>query len=228
MTRSTDSLCGLAERTLGAAWKWTTAYLYQLSERAIVAYWKRRVHVVVPPQELATSLERNVQSTMNLIMPLRDSTAAGRANAANAIAKSVDELFSGLNAVGTVHFARFDIIDGNLCMFSVFDGDFTTYIRDFIALFGSVFDVLMTFVKDPPPVPSELHTEAFIDWVHRHDALKVPRDLLQLDPHVVDVRDLERDFVLIIDANPHVELGIYRGYPGSSVAQIRHALGVGW
>jgi hypothetical protein len=103
---------------------------------------------------------------MNLVMPLRDQTAVGRARAAGAVSASVDELFTGLNVVGTVHFARFDIIDGNLCMFSVFDGDFTTYIRDFIALFGSVFDVPRTHVKDPPPVPSERHTEEFIDWVH--------------------------------------------------------------
>ena len=141
---------------------------------------------------------------------------------------SVDELFTGLNAVGTVHFARFDIIDGNLCMFSVFDGDFTTYIRDFIGLFGSVFDALMTVVKDPPPLPSELHPEAFIDWVHAHDALKLPRDLMLLDPEVGDVRNLSRDMVMMFEANPHVELGIYRGYPGSSVAQVRDGLGVGW
>jgi hypothetical protein len=203
-------------------------YLRQLGQRLVVAYWKRRVHVVAVPQDLSTALEKNVQSTMNLIMPLRDTTAVGRARAAGDIAASVDELFTGLNVVGTVHFARFDIIDGNLCMFSVFDGDFTTYIRDFIALFGSVFDVLMTHVKDPPPVPSELHPEAFIDWVHAHDALQIPRDLLKLDPKLGDLRDLQRDFVLILDANPNVQLGVYRGYPGSSVAQIRDGLGVGW
>jgi hypothetical protein len=205
-----------------------TALVRQLFQRLLVAYWKRRVHVVARPRDLSTPLEKNVQSTMNLIMPLRDQTAVGRATAAGAVSASVDELFTGLNAVGTVHFARFDIIDGNLCMFSVFDGDFTTYIRDFIALFGSVFDVLMAHVKDPPPVPSEEHPEEFIDWVHAHDALKVPRDLLLLDPDVGDIRDLQRDFVLIVDANPHIELGIYRGYPGSSVAQIRDGLGVGW
>ena len=60
--------------------------------------------------------------------------------AAQAVSASVDEVFTGLNAVGTVHFARFDIIGGNLCMLSVYDGDFTTYIRDFITLFGNVFD----------------------------------------------------------------------------------------
>ena len=193
-----------------------------------MAYWKRRDHFVPVTPDLSTALEKNVQSTMNLIMPLADPTAIGRAKAAAAVSGSVDELFTGLNAVGTVHFARFDIIDGNLCMFSVFDGDFTTYIRDFIGLFGSVFDVLMTVVEDPPPLPSELNPEAFIDWVHAHDALKLPRDLMLLDPEVGDVRNLSRDMVMMFEDNPHVELGIYRGYPGSSVAQVRDGLGVGW
>lgn len=203
-------------------------FLKQLFERLLVAFWKRRDHFVPATPDLSTALEKNVQTTMNLIMPLADATAIGRAKAAAAVSGSVDELFTGLNAVGTVHFARFDIIDGNLCMFSVFDGDFTTYIRDFIGLFGSVFDVLMTVVKDPPPVPSELHPESFIDWVHAHDALKLPRDLMLLDPGVGDVRNLSRDMVLMFEANPHVELGVYRGYPGSSVAQVRDGLGVGW
>ncbi len=127
-----------------------------------------------------------------------------------------------------MHFARFDIIEGNLCMFSVFDGDFTTYIRDFITLFGNVFDDLMELVKDPPRRPTEQHPEEFIDWVHERDALKVPRDITLLVPNLVDLRNLPRDLVVLFDANPHVELGFYRGYPGSSAAQIRKGLEVGW
>jgi hypothetical protein len=200
----------------------------QLFERMLVAYWRRREPLVVRPRPMSTSLADNVQSSMNLIMPLADQTAVGRANAVNAVGSAVDELFSGLNAVGTVHFARFDIVDGNLCMFSVYDGDFTSYIRDFIALFGNVFDALMEIVADPPPLPSERNPEAFIEWVHRHDAFQLPRDLTTMLPGLTDVRNLPRQVVLAVDANPNLQLGIYRGYPGSSVAQIRHALGVGW
>ena len=36
----------------------------------------------------------------------------------------------------------------------VFDGDFRAYIRDFICVFGSVFDSLLGLVADPPPSPS--------------------------------------------------------------------------
>ena len=89
---------------------------------------------------------------MNLVMPLADQTPVGRARAAQAVAANIDELFTGLSNVGTVHFARFDLIGGNLCMYSVFDGDFRAYIRDFICVFGSVFDSLLGR-RRPPPSP---------------------------------------------------------------------------
>ena len=77
-------------------------------------------------------------------MPLKRQDLAGwlRAKAALATRQQSRRRFSpGLATnVGTVHFARFVIVDNNLCMFSSYDGDFTNYIRDFIAQIGSVFD----------------------------------------------------------------------------------------
>ena len=73
---------------------------------------------------------------MNLVMPLKDKSPVGRAQAAMAIAQHKDAIYAGLNNVGTVHFARFVIVGDNICMFSVYDGDFTNYIRDFIATIG--------------------------------------------------------------------------------------------
>src|SRR5262249_53102673 len=63
----------------------------------------------------------NVQRMMNLIMPLKDKSPIGRALAAQAVAESKDEIYAGLDNVGTVHFARFVIVDDNICMFSVYD-----------------------------------------------------------------------------------------------------------
>jgi hypothetical protein len=68
-------------------------------------------------------------------------------------AQNKDEIYAGLDNVGTVHFARFVIVDDNIfvcspyiCMFSVYDGDFTKYIRDFIATMG-VFNGVVALVK---------------------------------------------------------------------------------
>lgn len=199
------------------------------AERVLIAFWRRAAPIRKPAiAEYETSLPANLQMHMNLVMPLADQTAVGRARAAQAVAENIDELFTGLNNVGTVHFARFDLIGGNLCMFSVYDGDFRAYIRDFITVFGSVFDGLLSLVKDPPPSPSGQNVEAFIDWIHRHDSFQIPRDLTSLFPDEKNIRNLSRDLVLLLDENPHVQLGRFSGYPGLSVAQIREKAGVGW
>jgi hypothetical protein len=67
----------------------------------------------------AVQPSENVQRMMNLLMPLKDKSAIGRARAAMAIAENVDEIFAGLDNVGTVHFARFLLIGDYICMISV-------------------------------------------------------------------------------------------------------------
>jgi hypothetical protein len=179
---------------------------------------------------------------MNLVMPLKDKSPVGMAKAVMAVAQNTDEIYAGLNNVGTVHFARFVLVDGNLCMFSVYDGDFTNYIRDFIATIGSVFDGIVALVEGGDSViPSEQNVEAFIDWVHAHDMYQAPdfpTDLLTGQGAVNvgnatavkdDLRLLPRTLILQLRANPNVSLGSgYRFYPGYSAAQVRHRLGVGW
>lgn len=203
-------------------------FLKQMFERLLVVFWRIVAPVKTPETEYSTSLPDNLQMHMNLVMPLADQTAVGRARAVQAVAANIDELFTGLSNVGTVHFARFDLVDGNLCMFSVFDGDFRAYIRDFITVFGSVFDSLLGLVEDPPPSPCTQHPQAFIDWIHRHDSFQIPRDITELFPDEKNIANLPRDLILLLDQNPHVQIGRYSGYPGVSVAQIRQKTGLGW
>lgn len=204
------------------------AWLKQRFEEVLVDYWRHHAPVTTPAWPFATAPAENLQSHMNLVMPLADTTAVGRATALNMIGSSVDELFTGLSSVGTVHFARFDLVGPNLCMYSVFDGDFANYIRDFIALFGTVFDVMMSIVADPAPTPVERNPEAFIDWIHAHDSFQIPYDVTSLFPEEKDMENLSRDVILLLDENANVQLGRYSGYPSISVAQIRLAMGLDW
>ncbi|TAI61133.1 hypothetical protein CWO89_36860 [Bradyrhizobium sp. Leo170] len=179
---------------------------------------------------------------MNLIMPLKEKSPVGRAKAALAIAQNKDAIYAGLDNVGTVHFARFVIVGDNICMFSVYDGDFTNYIRDFIATIGSVFNAVVELVEGGEAViPCEHNVEAFIQWVHERDLYQVPdtaTDLLR-DQEALngdkaasgndDLRLLPRKVVLQLRANANVSLGSgYRAYPGFSAAQVRNQLGIGW
>ena len=205
-----------------------TSKVMQVLECLLIQFWKRRAPVTTPRLGWKTAPADNLQQCMNLVMPLSDKSGVGRAMAAKAVAASVDEIFTGLSNVGTVHFARFDLIGANLCMFSVYDGDFANYIRDFISVFGSVFDALMLLVEDPPPLPSELHSESFIEWIRMHDAFQIPGEVTLLFPDEPDIANLARDVILLLEQNPNVQLGRYSAYPGLSAAQIRLATGVDW
>ncbi len=199
-----------------------------LLERILISFWRRASPVTTPRPPFLTAPADNLQRHMNLVMPLADQTAVGRAAAVQAVAASIDEVFTGLSNVGTVHQARFDLVGGNLCMFSVYDGDFEAYIRDFISVFGSVFDALMKIVVDPPPHPCETAPQDFIDWIGRHDSVQIPGDLTMLFPDEPHIKNLSRDLVLLLDQNANIQIGRFSNYPGLSAAQIRMATGSGW
>jgi catalase len=215
-----------------------------LSAKILIPYWALRTPRSALPggPRPAVQPSENVQRMMNLLMPLKDKSAIGRGEAAMAIAENVDEIFAGLDNVGTVHFARFLLIGDYLCMISVYDGDFSDYIRDFISTIGSVFDKVVGLVEGGETItPSEEKIEAFIDWVHAHDLFQAPdfpADLFGLNAAACEdsrkagpseLRSLSREFVLQLHANPNISLGGgYRGYPGFSAAQVRQKFGVGW
>ncbi len=219
-----------------------TRFMQFVAANILVPYWAWRTPVKLQPGGPRYGVQPgdNVQRMMNLVMPLKDKSPVGRAKAALAIAANKDEIYAGLDNVGTVHFARFVIVGDNICMFSVYDGDFTNYIRDFIATIGSVFDAVVGLVEGGEDViPSENNVEKFIDWVHAHDLYQVSdlaTDLFR-DQEAVngasaatsDLRNLPRDLILQLNVNPNVSLGSgYRAYPGYSVAQVRRQFGIGW
>src|SRR3979409_2660189 len=104
----------------------------RLPGRLVVAVGAGPHPAARPSRRASPALSDNVQQTMNLIMPLRDPTPAGRAILLQLFMAQTDVVLSGLHNVGTVHYARFDLLDDKLCLFSIFDGDFAAYIRDFI------------------------------------------------------------------------------------------------
>ena len=69
----------------------------------------------------------------------------------------------------------FILLGDSICMISVYDGDFSNYIRDFIATIGSVFDAVMSEVEGGEAlIPTQDNIEEFIDWVHAHDLFQAP------------------------------------------------------
>lgn len=70
-----------------------------------------------------------------------------------------------LEKVGTPHFAQFvPLEDNQVGFFTVYDGNFDTYIADFTKNIGGTFDLVFKFITNPPPSPCRKFTKEFIDY----------------------------------------------------------------
>jgi hypothetical protein len=116
-----------------------------------------------------------VQSPLNLMLTITE----GQNQAILAYVLSQSQVINaGLDAVGTVHFARFLPESGftsnpptsqTLWVLTEYDGTFDNYIQDFVNQMGPIFDKLFSFVVDPPPLPVEKNLAAFGEWVKSHN-----------------------------------------------------------
>ena len=216
----------------------TTGIGERLLIRALTAIWRRKDPPVLPTHHFSTNPSDNIQIPMNLVMPLADNSPLGRARLIQTLAGAVQEVIAGLDNTQIVHFARFTIVDDDLCMFSFYDGDFfANYVRDFIYNVGSAFDGLLWLHQGSSAASVKNHRDEFIQWVRDRDALQLeyPASVLQLGPE--DDRDpvkLTRRLILLLDecrrTDPprNIQLFAYRSYPGFTAAQIRDAFKIGW
>ena len=114
-----------------------------------------------------------VQKPLTLVMPVRpEAREALRAqiDGLQALPPEQNPVITALDAIGTVHFARFVFLDDErLAVITTYDGDFERYIMDFVDHIGPVFDMLLRHMVDPPPLPVQQHPEEFLAYVNRHD-----------------------------------------------------------
>ena len=206
-----------------------------------------------------------VQRVMNVVMPLRQPDEARgehtmadvKAELVIALARQRDAITTGLDNLGTIHFARFNIVGDALHLLSVYDGTLQGYVQEFAVQLGEAFDAILSFVagwppapcsRDPQPVSVRNHPAEFVEWVMRRDLEQLQRDPTDLlegalraavattngdgDLLVGGGLPLERltraRLRTFFDEHPDAHLSMHRGYPGRSVAQIRQALEVGW
>ena len=88
----------------------------------------------------------------------------------------------GLNSVGTVHFGNFLFLEPatgtngedyfkKFALFTFYDGDFRTYIKDFVENVGDTFNALLTYLDDVPEgvIPVQRNIQGFGDYVEGHN-----------------------------------------------------------
>jgi hypothetical protein len=189
----------------------------------------------------------SIQRVMNLVMPLKDPSPEGKTDLVLALGYERDAITTAMNNVGSVHFARFNIVGGDLHLIATYDGTPQGYIREFALQMGHAFDVIMSRIADWPPPPMSPDEDVpvascpaeFVEWALRHDLVQLPRDpgprvVQELKARGGDTappsirRVLEEQLTRLFTANGNAHLSIHRGYPGRSAAQIRDALGAGW
>jgi hypothetical protein len=76
--------------------------------------------------------------------------------------------------IGTLHFANFvDLGNAQIGFFTIYDGDFRSYMNDFMKFIGPTFDELMKHMKNPCPTPVAKNPEEFIAWAEaiQHDPI---------------------------------------------------------
>lgn len=86
-----------------------------------------------------------------------------------------NKIVLALNKIGTVHFARFAFLEDTqqLLVITTYDGDFETYINDFVNVIGDIFNALLAYVADAPPLPVQEHRQEFLDYIRAGDLRSV-------------------------------------------------------
>jgi hypothetical protein len=103
-----------------------------------------------------------------------------------------------LDKVATPHFAQFvPLEDNQIGFFTVYDGNFDTYIADFTKNIGPIFDLIFKFTRNPPPSPCRKHLQEFIDFAA--GANRDPIGFYQAYPGLT-VQDIH---ALVAEAKPH-------------------------
>ncbi len=122
-------------------------------------------------------------SPLTLLMPVIPGTDPQVIGAT--LEKFQPEIDAALTSVGTVHYARFVLLDrsaANLLPASAagpfvigviteYDGSFDAYIQDFVDKVGLVFDALLAFVEGGAAlIPVKDHVQAFTTFIAANDA----------------------------------------------------------
>lgn len=124
-------------------------------------------------------------SPLTLLMPIIPGT--NPAEIAGALEKFQPQINAALTSIGTVHYARFLLLDRSvanlqpsltassdqlvLAVITEYDGSFSKYIGDFVSQIGDVFNALLAFVVGGAAViPVQNNVAAFNAFIIANDA----------------------------------------------------------
>jgi hypothetical protein len=116
-----------------------------------------------------TAPVKQVQNALNLALRLKN--PAQMPALLMTIQANTDAVHEALTSLHYVHFARFlptpDF--STLQVVTAYDGDFTSYLMDFVLVLGPIFNAILDFVQDAPRLPVERYPDEFLAFVTRNN-----------------------------------------------------------
>jgi hypothetical protein len=121
-----------------------------------------------------TTADDPVQNPLTLVMTARTAedrrTLQAKLEQLQSLPREQNPVIAALDAIGTVHFARFVFLDDTrLAVITTYDGPFDPYVNEFLDHIGDVFNDLLQHMADAPPLPVQRHRQEFLDYVRRND-----------------------------------------------------------
>jgi hypothetical protein len=133
------------------------------------------------------SVVGQVQNALNLFLPMKSPAQMPALMAS--LAAAAPDVNEALTSLHYVHFARFlPSRDGSVLMvITEYDGGLESYVMDFVAVLGDVFNTILQFVKDAPPLPVQRHAREFTQFVTDQDTRQVRVWSAYPDMTVIDI-----------------------------------------
>ncbi len=115
------------------------------------------------------SMQAQVSFGLNLWLELED--PARMPELLSNLLDARDSINLALERLHYVHFARFVPIPGHtaLQVITAFDGDFRSYVLDFVLAIGPQFEMIMGYVKNRPAAPVMDHPADFLRYIDDHN-----------------------------------------------------------
>lgn len=118
---------------------------------------------------------KNVSNPLTLVLNIKSKADAKKVQEFLAMETTKTTINTALEAVGTVHFARFVFLsESELAIITSYDGDFEAYVDAFIDQLHSIFDTLLSFMIGGAEVtPIKKKTDEFLAYIKTHDRSRV-------------------------------------------------------
>ena len=112
---------------------------------------------------------KQIQNALNLALKLKNRSQMPALAAAIDANKNLTH--HALSSLHYVHFARFLPTPdySTLQVVTSYDGDLQSYLMDFVNVLGPIFNAILDFIEDAPPLPVEKYPREFIDFVNKNN-----------------------------------------------------------